>query len=151
MKTKPCSKCGDDRVVGQLCNPCRNAYTYKWNHGNKGAVRAAQRKWANKTKVADPELWRKRIRERARRLYWSNIELGRAKSRAKTAARKAAMAMPMWADKDAIRKIYEECPDGYQVDHIIPLRGENICGLHVEGNLQYLTIEENSRKRNHFV
>jgi len=49
------------------------------------------------------------------------------------------------ANKEIIKKIYETCPEGYEVDHIIPLsRG----GLHHEDNLQYLTIAENRRKGN---
>jgi hypothetical protein len=55
-----------------------------------------------------------------------------------------------WSDLTAIREFYRKCPPGMVVDHIIPLRGKNVCGLHVLSNLQYLTAEENIKKRNHF-
>ena len=57
-------------------------------------------------------------------------------------------AIPRWADLEAIKKIYQECPEGHQVDHQVPLQGVNVCGLHVEYNLQYLTIAENLSKSN---
>lgn len=59
-------------------------------------------------------------------------------------------AMPAWADKDKIREIYANRPEGMHVDHVIPLRGKLVCGLHVETNLAYLEGEENARKSNSF-
>ena len=57
---------------------------------------------------------------------------------------------PSWSDLDKIKEIYENCPDGHHVDHIIPLQGERVSGLHVPENLQYLTISENCSKGNKF-
>jgi len=52
-------------------------------------------------------------------------------------------AIPEDADLALIRKIYEHCPDGYHVDHIVALANN---GLHHQDNLQYLPISENCRK-----
>ena len=57
---------------------------------------------------------------------------------------------PVWADRESIKKFYLNCPEGYQVDHVIPLNGKYVSGLHVIENLQYLTIEENLKKSNKF-
>jgi hypothetical protein len=59
-------------------------------------------------------------------------------------------ACPSWTDLDVIEKIYAGCPDGHDVDHIVPLKGEVVCGLHVPWNLQYLPLGENRRKKNKF-
>lgn len=56
-----------------------------------------------------------------------------------------------WSDPNKIREIYRNCPAGYHVDHIVPLQGELVCGLHVEYNLQYLTSFDNRSKGNKFI
>jgi hypothetical protein len=73
-------------------------------------------------------------------------------SRNNSAKRKANKlnATPSWADLQKIKEIYDNCPEGYHVDHIIPLQGMYVCGLHVENNLQYLSASENTSKGNKY-
>lgn len=61
---------------------------------------------------------------------------------------------PKWLtkeEKQAIKQFYLNCPDGFHVDHIIPLRGEEISGLHVLTNLQYMDGTENRIKGNRYA
>jgi len=51
-------------------------------------------------------------------------------------------------DLTAIKEFYKNCPERYEVDHIIPIsRG----GKHSISNLQYLTISENRSKGNKII
>lgn len=77
--------------------------------------------------------------------------------RAAKARRRAieTYACPAWADMEAMRAIYKECLRVTQetgithhVDHVVPLRGELVCGLHVPSNLQVIPAIDNFVKSN---
>ena len=55
-----------------------------------------------------------------------------------------------FGDREKIKEIYNNTPDGHHVDHIVPLNGKNVSGLHVWYNLQYLPATKNLRKSNKF-
>jgi len=67
-------------------------------------------------------------------------------------------ATPVWADTLAIKRIYKEAAElskitgiEFHVDHIIPLKGKNVTGLHVESNLRIISKTENLKKKNKLI
>lgn len=65
------------------------------------------------------------------------------------------LATPPWANLNKIKEIYlqaqiksKETGILYHVDHIIPLKGKEVCGLHVEKNLRVIRAVDNIRKSN---
>lgn len=82
-------------------------------------------------------------------MFHSYYENNKGLVLANVAKRRAALlqATPAWANLDVIKQVYNDA-EGMHVDHIVPLQGELVCGLHVENNLQYLTPEENYSKGN---
>ena len=65
--------------------------------------------------------------------------------------------IPLWVDLKEIEKIYlkasyltKEIGVQYDVDHIIPLQGKKVSGLHIESNLQVITHVANMKKGNRF-
>lgn len=94
-----------------------------------------------------------RARDRSRSSY-SNLTKDQIKRDVAKVLRnklKRKHRVPAWSEADAILKFYERCPDGYHVDHIVPLCGRTVSGLHVLANLQYLPAHENLAKSNSFT
>jgi 5-methylcytosine-specific restriction endonuclease McrA len=78
--------------------------------------------------------------------------LGKATALAAKVRATAIGAMPTWANHKAVEAVYAEAARlGLEVDHVIPLKGKQVCGLHVEGNLVLLTKLENQKKGNRYL
>jgi 5-methylcytosine-specific restriction endonuclease McrA len=88
-----------------------------------------------------------------------NVDVVRADTSVRR--RRHREATPVWLTKDErlkMRELYVQARkltaltnEQYVVDHIVPLQGETVCGLHVPWNLRVITQEENLQKSNKFV
>jgi hypothetical protein len=58
---------------------------------------------------------------------------------------------PPWVDYERIRAFTAACPRGCEVEHIVPLQGRLVSGLHTMANLSYLTKSANCSKGNRFI
>ena len=99
---------------------------------------------ANKNYIAN----QKTQSERWKRWRLKNKDKQNAKSNMEKAAK--LQRIPPWANLEDIKQFYLNRPEGYHVDHIIPLRGKTVSGLHILENLQYLPAKENLAKSNKF-
>ena len=94
--------------------------------------------------------------KRAAQEYWKAIP--QAQKAAMQARRRASelSASPPWMTAEdwqaiteiyiAARKLSEETGDAHEVDHIVPLQGRNVSGLHVAWNLRPITAAQNRAK-----
>ena len=139
LEGKPCPKCGstkkiqverkrpkqknnviyytDVRYTTYRCWECAKAKSIRnndqvkyleWQRENREHLRAYQREYYKGKYAARAAKNNKRIKERF-----------------------------VYDDMDEIQEFYRNCPEGFHVDHIVPLNGKNVSGLHTVSNLQY--------------
>jgi hypothetical protein len=136
----------------------------RWREKNWDKFLASERERYKKNREKKLLACAKRLsdsveRERHRARVRDHYRRNKGKFPAYVAARKARKldATPAWADMSEIMKIYEkarlislETGVPHEVDHIIPLCGKNVSGLHVHWNLQIISREENRKKANRY-
>jgi hypothetical protein len=139
--------------------------TKRWVSENKGRRkeivnqsyqnnRESKLKYSKEYRQSNPKVCADRIKN------WEARNPDRV--RAKNARRRVAKlnAEPSWLtqeQQDQITFLYgvaKDCElmtgDKYHVDHIVPLQGKDVCGLHVPWNLQVLPADINQAKSNKF-
>ena len=144
------------------CKSCHAVSVKEWQEKNKGKHLENCRKWQkenpDKQRIA-LKTWRDRNKER----YRNNEYEWRAKNSISIYARNnkrtnlQKQATPKWADPDKIALVYAEARKlnltsgiKWHVDHVIPLVGKTVSGLHVAENLRIVTASVNLRKSNTF-
>jgi len=152
---KKCSKCGEIKALESFpkqkghkdgrhsnCKQCRSEY----DRSRYDSKERSEAYYANHE-----------VEKEARKEYYFNNKqdyyVRKAKRRAKQLDR-----TPSWLtehDLLHIKCIYSVCDmlnregnEPYEVDHIVPLQGKNVCGLHVPWNLRVVTRTENRSKGN---
>lgn len=132
------------RVQSSTCITCRQTRP-RAEYGPTPETKAAYISWASKRFYTNN---REKQIERTLKYKQENPGIAASHERKRQAAK--LNRTPKWADESAIKEFYRNCPPGLTVDHIIPLQGDLVSGLHVHNNLQYLTREENASKNNRF-
>ena len=159
------------------CKACKNKQMKEWRERNKDHVQQYKRQYAKENPNARKEEYARnpdKHRQRAREWYADNAEVCREKTKqhklanrhlynAQQAKRRAIKlnATPKWLtedDLDVIKWLYEMAEYRskttnvkHHVDHIIPLQGEEVCGLHAWWNLQVIPAVDNMSKSNKLI
>jgi hypothetical protein len=128
-----------DGKVSQ-CIACR-AFAFNEFHKEKGPEYAKEKR--KQTYAPGTEAHRKKL-EATRKWKVENNYRGRKNL-------DYLLRRPTSADIKTLEEIYKNCPIGYHVDHIIPLKGRLVSGLDIPENLQYLPAKENMQKSNFFT
>ena len=136
----------------------RMAKTQEIRNADKEKARSISRNsyQKNKEKISERNKLRKEKIYAAGKAYRErNIEKMREKYALRRSIKQKCFHL---ADRSKILDFYKKAEFlskktgiPHEVDHIIPLKGEKVCGLHWEGNLQVITRSENRSKSNHFI
>lgn len=175
-----CKSCASSYTKKYSVENKENIKTYRKEYylENKEEVISKVKDWYSKNTDKKKEYDRIRVKENKVEIYAKNKkyrELNKEKERARqikyyeenkvdffvrAAKRRATKnrATPSWANIEKIKQIYVDCQlisemtgVKHHVDHVVPLKGKMVSGLHVEYNLEILPANLNMAKHNKFL
>jgi len=164
--------------IKNTCKLCMSFIRKRERERNKDRIQKEQKSWREKNKeyislkgkeyrhTEHGKQTRQECYERNReqkreydKIRRQEVPGVREKYNATSAKYRAAkiQAIPLWFndEKVEIDKVYtqskwlaEQTGVPHHVDHIVPLQGKNVCGLHCLSNLQIIPAKENISKSN---
>jgi len=159
-----------DGLNGQ-CKSCRNVAYLKYYETNKEKIKQVRYKYKKnnpeKVKLSQKQAtlkkfdyykeqkkaWRRNNPEKTR-IYFNTYKSknhGKVLSWMANYRAKKNKTIPIWFEMDLVKKVYEKAKEwGFEVDHIVPINNEIVCGLHCWANLQLLNKSLNSSKKNRY-
>ena len=163
-------------VSSRHCVVCLSLHNKKWSRENKHICTAMGRSWRerNREKVRalkrgyyarnprERELQKKRSRQwmeanrpkyREASAKWRKANLPTAAAAQQRRRAKLLKCLPPWADHEKLREFYVQAQEltestgiPHEVDHIYPLQGQLVTGLHIPANLRVIPKSENRSK-----
>ena len=159
-KTKgACAEC--IKIEWQQAAEKRADYFREYN--KREDVKDRKNEWyeANREQVIQEAATRPLQVKRVYQKAWKERNTVWVRADTKARRRKHRLATPKWltqAQKGQIRELYKiaitmtkTTGEQYVVDHIVPLRSEFVCGLHVPWNLRVIPRQENLLKSNKLI
>lgn len=145
-------------------NAARKEYRKKWQAENPEKLREYAKRWleGNKEQRRSIEMsWRARNPERVAAhnkkagAKWARENKGKRNAICQRRRTAKMQRTPPWADLEKIESFYVSAARmsadtgvPHEVDHIIPLQGKNVCGLHIHTNLRIVPRRVNRAKQN---
>jgi hypothetical protein len=155
-----------DKVYREVNKEKISKYHKEYREKNREHLLAYKKQWneINQDKIKINS--KKRYAEKNETIKAYSLEYKKTypeKANANKAMRKAAKSLrtPKWLtsiDFERIKNEYKLASlltkltgESWHVDHIVPLQGKTVSGLHVPYNLQVLRASENCSKQNYYI
>lgn len=157
--TSICKECKNksERISYSTNKEKANKRSKKWNNKNKEKMVLISKNWRENNRekeIFNRKKWTDKNKEKIAFINkeWQKNNKNKVNATSMRYIANKIKATPLWFEKDKIDLVYKKAMEwNMQVDHIIPLKGKNVCGLHCWANLQLLDSSLNQSKGNRLL